>query len=371
MIRRTIAVLAALSLLVMVPPALNVPAANAGPAADAIAALEAQVQQNTADIAALNARVTALEERPWPTSTPSPTLTPTSTPSPTIHPSPTPSPTQTPTPTAPLGSTRVTSIPALLNALADNNVTDITVANGTYHVSRASQQTSDSLWIGSRFASRTRPVTVHAETVGGVTFDGGGTAGFGCISFEAGAHDQTWDGFTCAHGAATQTGVITFGGYSGLASPHHITLSHWTITATCTGSATSAAGPATDHAIYTSLGSPHDLLFEDITVDGRGGLASALHGDHSPNAYNLTARRFTVTGTQQAFIIWDHSIHDWTIEDSTVTNPLLFAVRYENGGTGIVLRNLVSTGSRNGQGFYSDTGGANPPGVTFINDSLH
>ena len=70
----------------------------------------------------------------------------------------------------------MTSIPALLTSLDDNAVTDIVVANGTYRVSPSSSQRSNSLWIGARFADRTNPVTVRAETRGGVTFDGGGAA---------------------------------------------------------------------------------------------------------------------------------------------------------------------------------------------------
>ena len=97
----------------------------------------------------------------------------------------------------------MSSIPALLTALADNTVTDIVVANGTYRVSPASGQASNSLWIGSRFAGRTRAVTVRAETSGGVTFDGGGTTTFGGLTFVEGAHDQTWDGFNFANGQAT------------------------------------------------------------------------------------------------------------------------------------------------------------------------
>ncbi len=49
---------------------------------------------------------------------------------------------------APTGSVRVTSVAALLTALANNATTDIVVANGTYHVSTAASQASDSLWIG-------------------------------------------------------------------------------------------------------------------------------------------------------------------------------------------------------------------------------
>jgi hypothetical protein len=308
------------------------------------------------------------------TPTPKPTVAPTPTPAPT--PKPTVAPTPTPVP-APATSLRVTSIPALLTALADNTLTEIVVANGTYRVSPASSQVSNSLWIGARYAGRTRPVTVRAETRGGVTFDGGGTTYFGCISFEAGAHDQTWDGFTCTGGQATETGIVTFGGYAGLAAPHHITMRSLTIAAGCTGRATSASSPAVDHAIYMSeaVGGPHDLLFEDVTVDGRGGLASAFHFYHSDsanrNAWNVTVRRTHVTGTQQALMLWDPTLRNITFDAADITNALDVAVRYESSGaTGITFANITSAGSGSGRGFYSSLG-STPPGVTLANNSFH
>lgn len=278
-------------------------------------------------------------------------------------------------PTRTSTSVQVTSIPALLSALADNAVTEIVVANGTYRVSPAGRQGSDSLWIGSRFAGRTNPVTVRAETSGGVTFDGGGADYFGGLSFEEGVHDQTWQGFNFANGEATETGVVTFGGYPGLAAPHHITLRNMTFLGSLTGRATSASAPTTDHAIYFSqaVGGPHDLLLEDITVDGTGGLASALHFFHSDganrNAWNVTVRRLTVSGTQQAIILWDPTLQDITIDGATVTNALSFAVRYEGPGQNIILKNITSTGSGSGKGFYSSLG-PNPPGVTFSDNSF-
>jgi hypothetical protein len=171
------------------------------------------------------------------------------------------------------------------------------VANGTYRVSPAAAQRSDSLWIGSRYADRTRPVTVRAETRGGVTFDGGGTTYFGCISFEEGAHDQTWDGFRCASGQATETGVITYGGYAGKAAPHHITLRAWTILSSCTGRATAATGNTIDHAVYISqaVGGPHDLLFEDLGGTA-GRLAPAFHFYHSDST-NKNARTSRFAGS--------------------------------------------------------------------------
>jgi hypothetical protein len=300
-------------------------------------------------------------------------------PAPAASPTPIVAPARAPTPT-PWSTVRVASVPALLTALADDTVTEIVVANGTYRVSPASRQKADSLWIGARYAGRTRPVTVRAETRGGVTFDGGGTTYFGCISFQDGAHHQTWDGFNCAGGQATETGVVDFGGkgvnYTGKAAPHHITMRHITVESTCTGRATSASGPATDHAFYIAqaVGGPHDLLFEDITVDGRGGLASAFHFYHSdsshPNAWNVTVRRLYVSGTQQAIILWDPTLRNITFDTATITDALSVAVRYESpGATGIVLANITSTGSGSGRGFYSSLG-SSPDGVTFVANSF-
>jgi hypothetical protein len=331
-----------------------------------------------------------------PTSIPTATASPgTATPTTEVGPSPrsatiakppssaNPAATATPTlpkpPTTPKTSGRsvsVGSIPDLLAALADNSVGLIVVANGTYHVSPASSEHADALWIGSRFASRTRPITVRAATRGNVTFDGGGATSFSCIAFSGGAHDQTWDGFNCAHGQATNTGIVTFGGYAGEAGPHHITMRHIAILSSCTGRSTSVSSPTTDHAFYISyaVGGPHDLTFEDISVNGAGHLSSAFHFFHSnatnQNAWNVTVRRLRVTGTQQAIILWDPTLRNITFDTATISNALDVAIRYETeGAKGVRLTNITSTGSGN-YGFYSSQG-SHPAGVTFTNDSLH
>ena len=267
------------------------------------------------------------------------------------------------------GAVRVSSIPTLLTALADNAVTDIVVANGTYHVSTAASQMANSLWIGARYAGRTNPVTVRAETPGGVTFDGGGATAFGGISFEAGAHDQTWDGFVFAHGQPTQTGVITFGSHPGLAAPHHISLRNISLPR----SLSSASGGATDGGLYFSqaVGGPHDISVDGLTVDGAGGLDFAVQFYHStegnPNAWNVSLRHLRVSGTGQAIILWDPTIHDITIEDSTISDAELSALRYEKGGS-LTVRRTTSTGS-GVAGFYSTLGAA-PPEVAFIDSAL-
>ena len=277
-------------------------------------------------------------------------------------------------------SARVTSVPALLTALADNAVTDIVVANGTYRVSPASSQASNSLWIGARFASRTNPVTVRAETTGGVIFDGGAADTFGGITFVAGAHDQTWDGFVWQNGTPTGssgpgsgTGVVVFGGYAGMAAPHHITLRNCTIRPI-------AGSYIGGHAVYFSwAASPgaHDIVLDGLTVDDPNGYVTAgfhfYHSDASnPNVNNVTIRNSHVIGTQQGALLWDPTLRNITFADTTITNALRLGIQYQTvGSTGIVFRNVVTVGSgQGGLGFYSDQG-SNPPGVTFIGCSLH
>ena len=263
---------------------------------------------------------------------------------------------------------RVTSIPALLTALADDTVTEIVVANGTYHVDGAASRQASSLWIGEEFAGRTRPILVRAETTGGVTFDGGGRY-LGGISFQEGAHHQTWQGFVFAHGSPKESGVIMFGGNAGSPGAHHITLRDITVDKSVTDVRTMG------YAVYFSyaVGGPHDILIEDFTVDNSlGGLEAALHFYHSDaanrNAWNVTVRRMHVTGTQQAIMLWDKTLQDIVIEDSTITGAESYAVRYEMGDT-VMLRRVTSTGSGE-SGFYSSRG-PRPPGVTFDNVSLH
>ena len=212
---------------------------------------------------------------------------------------------------------------------------------------------------------------------GGVVFDGGGTSYFGCISFEEGAHDQTWDGFNFANMTANESGIIEFGGYMPRRTVHHLTVRNIKILGTCRGRATTSAGNTTEHAIYFAHAvgvGPHDLLAEDISVDGSGYLASAIHGDHgdalNPPSWNVTVRRLHVVKTQQAIILWYPAFRNWTIDTADITGALAYGIRYEAvGASGITFANITSTGS-GVQGFSSNQGFA-PANVTFVNDSLH
>lgn len=318
---------------------------------------------------------------PSPTPTPvPPTPTPTVAPTPVPTIAPTPVPTVAPTPTPVVRTRTVTSIVDLKTALKDNTLDEIIVKNGTYTVSPASNIAANSLWIGADYASRTRAVTVRAETKGGVTFDGAGALYFGGLTFVAGAHDQIWDGFNFKNGQPTSTGVITFGGAGGpgyeAPGPYNITLRNISITNI------NAHNEKNDHAIYFSqaLGTgPHDILLEDIYIDGGAAtsppaLSSAIHVYHSdathPNVTNLTIRRLTVQGTYQALIFWDSSFRNIRIEDSTVTGALNTAVRVEDtvAASNLIFDNVQTSGSKS-VGFYSSAG-ANPPGVTFINSTF-
>jgi hypothetical protein len=318
---------------------------------------------------------------PTPAPTAIPTPPPTATPAPTPRPTATPAPTAAPTPTpAPgINSVRVTSVPALLTALADNTVDEIVVANGTYTISASSNQASNSLWIGTRFASRTRAVTVRAETIGGVTFTAGG-GGMGGISFNGGAHDQTWDGFRFANGTVNQTGVVMFGGYAGLKAPYAITLRHFTVDHTVHR----VSNGTVDHAVYFSyaLDTWRDIEIDDLTVDASDtmGLATAIHMDHgyasdAPNvaAHGVTVRRVTFYGNtsaagQNALILWQPPTHDWLFDGATIVNAGGQAARFESiGAKNIVFQNITST---NSHGFYSSLGNP-PPGVTLSNDAWH
>ena len=235
----------------------------------------------------------------------------------------------------------------------------------------ASCVTATSLWIGARFAGRTRPVLVRAETTGGVTFDGGGATYFGGITFVAGSHDQTWQGFRFTNGVPTGTGVIVFGGYPNLAAPHHITLRDITVSG--------LTGSLNGYPIYFSQAAypgPHDILIDGFTAIDNGASKALIHFYHDTqagdpagnyNAQNVVIRNSHLTGTPQPIMIWAESINGLVIEDTTITGAGETAIRYE-AGSNVVFRRVTSTGSVQG-GFYSSLG-ANPPGVTFDSCSL-
>ena len=122
----------------------------------------------------------------------------------------------------------------------------------------------------------------------GVTFDGGGGSGFGGLSFEDGAHDQTWDGFTFANMAATESGHHRGRRRTPRRAPHHITCGTSRSRLAAPGARPPRVGGPGTTVIYIahalSDAAHTTSSFENLTVDGRGGLASAVHFDHGDAA---------------------------------------------------------------------------------------
>ena len=267
----------------------------------------------------------------------------------------------------PLVSARVTSVEALLDKLHDDRLDEIVVADGTYRVAAAALQKPTSLWIGSAYAARTRPILVRSETL--VTFDGGAAIDFGGITFVDGAHDQAWQGFRFTNGEPTSTGAIVFGGYPNLAPPHHITLRGITVLGLVTRD-----GLRHGYPIYFSMAAapgPHDLLIEDFMAIDSGASKALLHFFHDTqagdppgnfNCQNVIIKGADLSGSPQPIMVYPKSLTNLLFEDVVIRGAGETAIRYE-GGSGVVFRNVKSTGSAQG-GFYSSLG-PNPPGVTF------
>ena len=102
----------------------------------------------------------------------------------------------------------------------------------------------------------------------------------------------------------------------------------------------------------------------NLNVHGEGGLATAFHFFHGAdnggyNAYNVLVSNLTVTGTQQAFLIWEPTVHNVTLDGATISGAKAYAIRYETIGStlpsNIVVRNVTSTSSGY-RGFYSSLG---------------
>src|SRR5205085_7536280 len=124
----------------------------------------------------------------------------------------------------------------------------------------------------------------------------------------------------------------------------------------CTGRASTPDGSTWDHAVYMGQAlapGPHGIDIENLTVHGEGNLATAFHFFHGAdnggvNAWDVTIRGLTVTGTQQAFLIWEPTVHDILLDGATISGAKAYAVRYETIGSiwpkNVVIRNVPSTG---------------------------
>lgn len=272
----------------------------------------------------------------------------------------------------------VSSIAALKAAAADDAISTITLADGTYPIVNATSELTNSLDFVSSLASRTRALTVRSATTGGVTFDGAGMNGCG-LFVGVGAHDLTFDGFRFANINPVSTGVVTVSRHitgADETAPYNLAFKNITVLGTCLGA--NSPGSFTDHAFYiasAALPGPHDLLFEDCTVvppaDTTRLLHSAFHmfGDENAtdaNAWNVTVRRLAATA-KDGMLLWGTTIHDVLVDTCTFTNCTVFGVRQRYANTGIEYRATHSTGSGT-QGYFCDVAvpdNTAPSGTTF------
>lgn len=274
------------------------------------------------------------------------------------------------------------SIADIKALLLDDAVDEIVVVNGTYAVSPASEQHADSLWIGSAYAGRTRPIIVRPQTPLGVQINGNGASYFGGLSFEAGVHDMTWGAFEFINGNPTSTGVVVFGGYiDDGPGVERITIDGMkfgpSIVGRYDGNQNDRINPQ-DHAVYPSwspVTGPTDIQLLNLIVnqplDGRYPLYSAVNGGH-PESYNInrmTIRGLRQTGGGVGVVLWtgstDDPIRNVLIEDCVITGYRKTGIRLEAEYAAITLRDVHTTkDSRySGVGLYSSLGNP-PPGVT-------
>ena len=260
-----------------------------------------------------------------------------------------------PPPPPPGNVVKVATVPALLATLADDTVDEIVMEDGRYEIAAASLKAPTSLWISKRYAARTRPVLVRAETIGEVTFDAKQERYWGGITFNDGAHDQTWRGFRWVNGEATGTGVVTIGAYQNLAPVHRIRMEDCFI-GEFWGSDTENHG----HGVYVShaMGGPHtNLVFDRVNVTDIGNhIGGGFHIYHDsydgevaslPGYYNvegLIVRNSVYTGCRVGVYVWAHTGQDMLFEDIRVINARYAGYRYERG-EGVTFRRCTSVGS--------------------------
>lgn len=241
-------------------------------------------------------------------------------------------------------SVRVTSVAALLNALKDNTLDEIVIANGNYPNSY--------LYVGKDIAARTRPIVVRPDTPYGAVFGGNNV-----LRFAEGAHDQEWRTLAFDNCSVTDTGVVVFGA-TGLGNgPHHIKLAGLQMRQGIVG-----ATAQNSHLVYFSSDNPHDITIEDYTATVGATIRSALqwyHDEGGGNVSNLVVRRMAVQGTQNAILAYSGTIHDVLIEDSTIRGATTSALNMARCGANVVLRRITSTASG---GTYFPNG--QPAGLT-------
>ena len=200
--------------------------------------------------------------------------------------------------------------------------------------------------------------------LGGVTFDGSQNKYYGGVTFNDGAHDQTWRGFRFVNGEATGTGVIVIGGYQNLPPTKNIRIEDCEI-AEFWGSDTGNHG----HGVYISqaFGGRIPGWFSTACgsrIPARTSAAASTSTTtpttarwlRSPTTSTPTTRSFGVPCSPAAMSASTsgHTRSRWLlIEDCKIVNARSRAVCYERGED-VTFRRVVSTGTPSGVGLRPD-----------------
>jgi hypothetical protein len=281
----------------------------------------------------------------------------------TPAPVPTPPPPPVITPSPDLVVRQATSILDLKQKIADDLI-DRVILVGQQHISPAAALKPDSLWIGLNRGSngadmtrRTRPIVVDTTQA---PLSGGGATGGAWVSFMDGAHLIEWVGLAPTQLGVTVDGVIKFGGDPDYQPAYGIKLGAPRIDATCRGT-----DPNRDQAIYFAhaLGrGPHDIEIDDAVLDLSGGLGAAFQGYHStnaaPGADHITVRRAKVAGATFVAMVWDPTVHDWSIEASHYGTKK-FGLSY---WPDLHKSEQATTGTASSMAFRLTNTGGSPPG---------
>jgi len=234
---------------------------------------------------------TQAHHRPW--HKPKPTATPTATPSPTA----------TPLPTGQVIATFSPGVTAaqLASALANNAVDVIELTPGTYSPGTVSSS-----------ANRTRPILLHPQTPGTVTFDGNGSDVPFALGWSGRAANMTFDDLIFTDYLIGERGLFTLG------NTLNITMNHITIRNT------NGTRPTYSWALYLSSSGgfgPANTRADYWTIEGVAGKTlSGFHSEHDPNARTGTFNHWVVNNVPFAIYIASDAtmltFDDWDISNS-------------------------------------------------------
>lgn len=285
-------------------------------------------------------------------------------------------------PQPPQNSVTVTTIADLREASADDAYDEVVIRDGRYAIKPAKAlDPAKSLWYGGPrggqdLTKRTKVVTIRPESPWGAIFDQGGVTGI-ALAFMEGARFFRWETPVFDRAPQSSDGVIKIGGDPTYVPANQIELFRPRVLKTCTGRCTGPNSSALDHGIYFGFAKgdgPHHIRIIEPDIDCSGGLASGIHVYHSspsaPNAHHVEVIGGTIRRAQQAVMLWDRTIHDWTLDGLSTIDAMRWDLSYVNDATGegatgtpynILVKNCHGSGTHSpgySGGLYAPSGQA-------------